>query len=175
MRQPKAWDAFPDLHKRVADLQATRAVARTLERQRVYKLRVHAYEALALAEAGRRVVNASRPVPGPSPSLGSRGPVGPQEHKPATATGGAGGRGNGNNRSRALANGGYPSDWDKYDNPIEDVRMFSISDWAYNSKVRTTIKDYFELSWDKHRPGAKRGGSTWPQQVGSVEELGKLF
>lgn len=95
VRQPKAWDAFPDLHKRVADLQATRAVARTLERQRVYKLRVHAYEALALAEAGRRVVNVSRPVPGPSPSLGSRRPVRPQEHKPATATGGAGGRGNG--------------------------------------------------------------------------------
>lgn len=95
VRQPKAWDAFPDLHKRVADLQATRAVARTLERQRVYKLRVHAYEAIALAEAGRRVVTASRPVPGPSPSLGSRRPVRPHEHKPATATGGAGGRGNG--------------------------------------------------------------------------------
>ena len=95
VRQPKAWDAFPDLHKRVADLQATRAVARTLERQRVYKLRVHAYEAIALAEAGRRVVNASRPVPGPSPSLGSRRPVRPKDRPPELATGGAGGRGNG--------------------------------------------------------------------------------
>ena len=170
VRQPKAWDAFPDLHKRVADLQATRAVARTLERQRVYQLRVHAYEAIALAEAGRRVVNASRPVPGPSPSLGSRRPVRPQENKPATATGGAGGRGNGNNRSRALANGGYPSDWEKYETNRWALEDFDVVDWFGNSQVQARIKDVARLSFEKHKKWSKESGSKWSADVETYED-----
>ncbi|MDK7749087.1 hypothetical protein QP572_01770 [Brevibacterium sp. UMB10442] len=69
-----------------------------------------------------------------------------------------------------MANGEYPSDWEKYETNRWALEDFDVVDWFGNPQVQVLIRDVAKQSFEKHKKWSKESGSKWPADVETFED-----
>ena len=52
-----------------------------------------------------------------------------------------------------------------------ELERLDLRDWVEDLNVLEGLYFDLEKTWEKHKPGAKTNGSTWPQEVRGVNDL----